>query len=181
MDPLSALMSSYGDDDDDDDDDEEEEETVAPAAAALAPKPAPAAAPAALPDAGDLLGDLPDEVDWSVRAPSEALEAAPAHDAVGTRYNAVPLPNAMARAGDTHNQRALAGKARQPSKPGSQGLLGGRGGGGGSGGGGGGSSSAAKPSGGAGKSMLPPQLRRPNVATEDSAAWRTAKRHKTNE
>ena len=91
LDALSALGNIYDGSSDDESDDDE------PAAAAAASASAPAATPAgapvkeALPDAGDLLSDMPDEVDWSVR-PGPVEEEAPGYDPVGTKYNNVPLP-----------------------------------------------------------------------------------------
>ena len=166
MDALGALGAIY--DGSDDDDNDEPPVAVAPASAAPTAAPAKAAAsstlPAtALPDAGDLLSDMPDEVDWSARA--APAEEVPAHDAVGTRYNAVPLPSTMARDASAHNEVA-AGKGRAQSssfRPLRQG----------------GAPLAAAKADGAGKNLLPPQLRRPNISTEDSGAWRTnSKRQK---
>ena len=120
LDALGALGNIYDGSSSEDDDDE----PPAAAASASAPsKDAPAAstakatAPEALPDAGDLLSDMPDEVNWSIRA--APVEEAPGYDPVGTKYNSVPLPSTMAREQDAHNDVA-AGKGK--GKPASRTL-----------------------------------------------------------
>ena len=124
QDALSALGNIYDGSSDDDDEsvDDEPAAAAASAPAASAPAAATAAAPVkeALPDAGDLLSDMPDEVDWSAR-PGPVEEEAPGHDPVGTTYNNVPLPTTMAREQDAHNDVAhsKAGKGKgKPGKPG---------------------------------------------------------------
>ena len=201
MNALDALGLSYGDDDDDDDDDDEEEAQAAGPPAAVVPPAAAALSaasqPAALPDAANLLMSLPDEVDWTARPGDEEEEAQ--YDAKGTRYNAVALPGSMRQESDHFNARTgksansggawkqagAAARASVAAALASDGV--------GLCGGGGGSSSAAAASssakgssasveGGAAKPrsglLLPPQLRRPNVTTEDTGNMRTAKRHK---
>ena len=200
MNALDALGLSYGDDDDDDDDDDEEEQVAGPPAAVVPPAAAALSAasqPAALPDAANLLMSLTDEVDWTARKDDDDE---PKYDAKGTRYNSVALPDSMRQESDQFNARTgksatsggawkQAGAAARASVAAALatdgvGLIGG----------GGGSSSAAAASSsakGSGAStegraakpksglLLPPQLRRPNVTTEDTGNMRTAKRHKT--
>lgn len=200
MDALGALGAIYSGSESDEDD-EEQPAAIAPAKAAATVQSsskaaAPVAVPAALPDAGDLLGDLPDEVDWSFRETASSTAEAPAHDPVGTKYNAVALPGTLASDARTHNEAAAGRSHPSGARPLRQ---------------------APPParSDGSGKNLLPPQvrractrhgptgtahgrgppprpataaahdarararqLRRPNKSTEDSAAWRTAKRHK---
>lgn len=118
LDALSALGNIYDGSSDDDSDDDE------PAAAAVTAPSAPATTTAsapvkeALPDAGDLLSDMPDEVDWSVR-PGPVEEEAPGYDPVGTSYNNVPLPTTMAREQDAHNDvaQSKAAKGKGKGKP----------------------------------------------------------------
>ena len=116
LDALSALGNIYDGSSDDESDDDE------PAAAAAVSASAPAATPAgapvkeALPDAGDLLSDMPDEVDWSVR-PGPVEEEAPGYDPVGTKYNNVPLPTTMAREQDAHNDVAHSKAGKGKGKP----------------------------------------------------------------
>lgn len=163
---LNVLGLAYGSDSDDSD---VEEETPVPSAT-----PAATAAVAAasippqrmLPSADDLLSDLPNEVDWNAR--TEPADAS--YDKPGTNYNAVRLPTTMSQDAARHNRlsrdrllQSLAASdgASQPARtqPGQ------------------GSAQAQRPKGSSGK-LLPPQLRRPNVATEDLSAMRTAKRSK---
>ena len=172
---LNVLGLSYGSGSDDDDDDEEEEEEqdapapAAPSAAAMAA--AAAAATPGLPDIGDMLDDVPD---WN----EVGEEPEPSYDRPGTNYNAVPLPSSMSREAADHNRKSAPGakpgkgrgrgtpnlsfppsdlpaasqkpRAQQPMKRAAEG----------------------------GGALLTPQLRRPNVATEDQSAIRTAKRPK---
>ena len=147
MDPLAAL-GSYGSDDSGDSDEEE---------AAPAPPPAPAAAPAAplappaLPDADSLLSDMPT---WE----PAAAPAAPRLDPKGTKYNAVPLPDTLKQAA------AAASSSRPPPRaPAARQLRQTEGG------------ARDVPAAGSDadkKRLLPPQLRRPNISTEDNAAMR---------
>ena len=112
LDALSALGNIYDGSSDGESDDDEPAAAAAPASA---PAATTAAAPVkeALPDAGDLLSDMPDEVDWSAR-PGPVEEEAPGYDPVGTKYNNVPLPTTMAREQDAHNDVAhsKAGKGK---------------------------------------------------------------------
>ena len=116
LDALSALGNIYDGSSDDESDDDEP--VAAAAASASAPAATPAAAPVkeALPDAGDLLSDMPDEVDWSVR-PGPVEEEAPGYDPVGTTYNNVPLPKTMAREQDAHNDVAHSKAGKGKGKP----------------------------------------------------------------
>jgi hypothetical protein len=116
QDALSALGNIY--DGSSDDDESVDDEPTAAAASASAPAAATAAAPVkeALPDAGDLLSDMPDEVDWSAR-PGPVEEEAPGHDPVGTTYNNVPLPTTMAREQDAHNDVAHSKGGKGKGKP----------------------------------------------------------------
>ena len=120
QDALSALGNIYDGSSDDDDEsvDDEPAAAAASAPAASAPAAATAAAPVkeALPDAGDLLSDMPDEVDWSAR-PGPVEEEAPGHDPVGTTYNNVPLPTTMAREQDAHNDVAHSKAGKGKGKP----------------------------------------------------------------
>jgi len=201
MNALSALGLDY-DDDGEDSDDDDEYEADGGAGEPLAPSllPSNRAAPVSLaagastsqplPDAGNLLGDLPDEVDWD-RRDTDDEDSVPAHDPKGTRYNSVALPASMAAAAEQHNQQAgkrptaFAGSGRSTAAAMPSGV-------------GdatptvgvvvvaptaGGAAVARRPvkaqDGGKGM-LLPPQLRgRRNVATEDLGALRTAKRPKT--
>jgi len=106
MNALNALGLDY-----DDSDDSASEAPAENAAAAVpagptegAPIALPPVAAAALPDAGALLGDMPDEVDWDARAPSP--ENAPTYDAKGTAYNNVALPASMAADANRQNYKA---------------------------------------------------------------------------
>lgn len=128
--------------------------------------PAPKSSPSLiLPSAVDL--DLPDEIQWNARR--EANE--PEYDRPGTTYNAVPLPKALSNDAVRHNrlsaQAVAASGSRQPA--------------------------GAQPTGPQSRhvqypqasvvsrssgQLVPPQLRRPNVATEDLESMRTAKRIK---
>ena len=118
QDALSALGNIYDGSSDDDESDDEPAAAAASAPAASAPAAAAAAAPVkeALPDAGDLLSDMPDEVDWSAR-PGPVEEEAPGHDPVGTTYNNVPLPTTMAREQDAHNDVAHSKAGKGKGKP----------------------------------------------------------------
>ena len=118
QDALSALGNIYDGSSDDDESDDEPAAAAASAPAASAPAAATAAAPVkeALPDAGDLLSDMPDEVDWSAR-PGPVEEEAPGHDPVGTTYNNVPLPTTMAREQDAHNDVAHSKAGKGKGKP----------------------------------------------------------------
>ena len=118
QDALSALGNIYDGSSDDDESDDEPAAAAASAPAASAPTAAAAAAPVkeALPDAGDLLSDMPDEVDWSAR-PGPVEEEAPGHDPVGTTYNNVPLPTTMAREQDAHNDVAHSKAGKGKGKP----------------------------------------------------------------
>lgn len=171
---LNALgLGAYGSDNDSDSEEEEEEEAAPPSVAA--PVAAAAASPQrALPSAADLLSDLPD---WSER--SEPDE--PEYDRPGTSYNAVPLPTTMSMEASRHNRKsAEAGKklaaqlhaplpllSAQPQPPTPAPA----------------SATAQRPrpsvpKGSSSGQLLPPQLRKPNVATEDLSSMRTAKRPK---
>jgi len=151
MDPLAAL-GNYGSDDSDDS--EEEAPAPAPAAPAAAPAAAAPLAPAPLPDADSLLSDMPT---WE---PPAAEPAAPALDPKGTKYNAVPMPQTMVQQANAASSSREHGRAREAK------ML--------------------RPSEGSGrdvpaagsavdkKRLLPPQLRRPNISTEDNAGMRVA-------
>ena len=111
LDALGALGNIYdGSSSDDDDDEPAAAAATAPSNNAPATTIAEAAVPTALPDAEDLLSDMPDEVDWSVRA-APVVEEDPGYDPVGTKYNSVPLPSSMAREQSAHNDVA-AGKGK---------------------------------------------------------------------
>eukprot|EP00310_Coccolithus_braarudii_P006049 CAMPEP_0183359132 /NCGR_PEP_ID=MMETSP0164_2-20130417/51292_1 /TAXON_ID=221442 /ORGANISM="Coccolithus pelagicus ssp braarudi, Strain PLY182g" /LENGTH=227 /DNA_ID=CAMNT_0025533181 /DNA_START=18 /DNA_END=702 /DNA_ORIENTATION=- len=169
MDALAAL-GDY------DDDSEEEEEAVdtqdtgartSAAASCSSSKLAPAMASAlALPDADALLEGMPD---WSAAA---AVEEAPLRDKKGVSYNAVPMGETLqretARAG-MHSAAHRNNTARAPLFTSSRATD---------------SASAHKKSASAdpvvanshAKQLLPPQLRRPNISTEDSAGMGVSKR-----
>ena len=181
----SSALDALGLDYDDSDGESSEEEAPAQAAPAPAPAaasiPPPAAAPrSALPDAGALLGDMPDEVDWDARAEPDE----PAYDPVGTSYNNVSLPTSMASAAEKHNM--YADKRRAPDRTTLYGNPGGSAGSTSASGAASGASTTAGPSSGRGAAaapprrssgaLLPPQLRRPNVTTEDLGAMRAKKR-----
>ena len=114
---------------------------------------------------------MPDEVDWDARADASSDE--PEYDRPGTSYNNVALPSSMATAADRHNLYAenrdrvkghnpktlLTGGAAVPAAatPASAPAP-----------------AVVKPRRSApGGALIPPQLRRPNVSTEDQAAMRT--------
>jgi len=185
---LDALGLAYGDSDDsdDDDDDEEEEakdeslEKASTGAPALPAVQLPPLAAAALPDAGDLLSELPDEVDWDARQEEDV----PTYDPKGTTYNTVALPASMAKESEQHNAKRKSVqpcRKQAPSAASSKGVD---------------FSQTSMPVQAAqssvqpakvartevrGKSsgvLLPPQLRRPNVTTEELSAMRSAKRQK---
>ena len=196
MDALNALGLAYGSDDDE----EEEEEPQDPPprqqqqqqqqhATLPAVSLPPLAAKAGLPDAAAL--GLPDKDDWE--AHSEEEEEAPAHDRVGTTYNAVAVPKSIASATEEHNYKATkaphsrtnAGAAVKEalasvatvaagSSSSSKGESGSAPAAAGSG------ASASKPKARtSGGMLLPPQLSgRRNVTTEELSSMRTAKRHK---
>ena len=187
---LDALGLAYGDSDDSDDEEEEEamvakDESLEKASTGASALPAVqlpplAAAAAALPDAGDLLSELPDEVDWDARQEEDV----PTYDPKGTTYNTVALPASMAKESEQHNAKRKSvqpGRKQAPPAASSKGVNFSQ------------SSmpvqaaqSSAQPAKVArtevrGKSsgvLLPPQLRRPNVTTEELSAMRSAKRQK---
>lgn len=203
MNALSALGLAYYDSDDDEDADGDEgnatptpsdvKETVIEGTAAL-PAPTSHSSQAVLPDAGTLLSDLPDKVDWNAHA--EDSDAQPQYDPKGTRYNSVPLPKSMVQEQSSFN--AMTGGTRLVSgsqmasgsntaaavaaglsavdaasfdataagkrSEGAGGLLPSR--------------RTSLPKASTGGLLLPPQLRRPNIATEDIDGIRAAKRPK---
>ena len=200
MDALNALGLAYGSDDDEEDEEEiaahepprQQQQQQQQQQHVLATLPAvslpPLAAKAGLPDAAAL--GLPDKDDWE--AHSEEEEEAPAHDRVGTTYNAVAVPKSIASATEEHNYKATkaphsrnAGAAVKEalasvatvaagSSSGSKGESGSAPTAAGSG------ASASKPKARtSGGMLLPPQLSgRRNVTTEELSSMRTAKRHK---
>mmetsp|Transcript_25372 Transcript_25372/g.84516 ORF Transcript_25372/g.84516 Transcript_25372/m.84516 type:complete len:182 (-) Transcript_25372:189-734(-) len=125
--------------------------SVAAAAAAAAPSQP------ALPSASDL--GLPDS--WTSTG-GDSDDEQPT-DPKGTRYNAVPLPSSLAAAagpGSRHSKSHMpaalpistpGGPAEPPAKRRAV--------------------AAPQAASGAKKALLPPQLRRPNVVTEDARAW----------
>ena len=198
MDALNALGLAYGSDDDEEDEEEiaaheppqqqqqQQQHVIATLPAVSLP---PLAAKAGLPDAAAL--GLPDKDDWE--AHSEEEEEAPAHDRVGTTYNAVAVPKSIASATEEHNYKATkaphsrtnAGAAVKEalasvatvaagSSSSSKGESGSAPAAAGSG------ASASKPKARtSGGMLLPPQLSgRRNVTTEELSSMRTAKRHK---
>ena len=202
MNALSALGLAYYDSDDDEDADGGDEGNATPTlldikktvieGTAAAPAPMSHSSQAVLPDAGALLSDLPDKVDWNARG--EDSDAQPQYDPKGTRYNSVPLPKSMVQEQSSFN--AMTGGTRLVSgsqmasgsdtaaavaaglsavdaasldataagkrSEGAGGLLPSR--------------RTSLPKASTGGLLLPPQLRRPNVATEDIDGIRAAKR-----
>uniref|UniRef100_A0A7S4FB68 Uncharacterized protein n=1 Tax=Chrysotila carterae TaxID=13221 RepID=A0A7S4FB68_CHRCT len=192
MDSL-ALLGAYGDADNSDDEVVVQQEDVeagqakrarlepesgARSAASQAAQ-SPSASAAALPDASALLEDMPE---W--RAAAEPAE--PKRDPKGTRYNAVPMGELLqketARASmyagqkrPSASQPQLFGKAASSGKAGDaevaktvpvaerRALQ---------------IQNPASPAPRVGKQLLPPQLRKPNVSTEDSGAMGIASRPK---
>ena len=191
MNALGALGLEYGESDDES---EGESAPPPPQAAppaveptrpevAVAPISLPSLAAAVLPDAGSL--GLPDQEDWDTRSSGDAEDEV-AHDPVGTRYNAVAVPSTISMASEEHNYKVSKGAAPKASHGAA--LLEALGrtdfsstsaSAPGAAAGGGVSKSAQR-----GKSsspsgvLLPPQLRRPNVTTEELSNMRTAKRPK---
>ena len=162
-DPL-GLLGDYGDSDSGPD------EASAPAAEAAAPPTQPPAVPTSLPlpDADALLDGMPD---WSATADVGAVTETRT-DPKGTKYNAVPLPNTLSQAAAAAERGPIQSPSRAQLRP--------------SGGAPSGAPAAGSRAGGApraratpadGKRLLPPQLKRPNVTTEDLAAM-GAKRRK---
>ena len=194
MDALSALGLAYNDDDDDSDEEGEEHAMqksvpARPSACTSAGGSTQTSAAMessslnALPDAADL--GLPGEDDWRADDAND-VDATPAYDRVGTRYNAVALPSSMASEAETFNNRtgrqntssgstgSASVKAAVASALGAADAISTTSS----------SSSSSTTNRSAGKPlrnrgvMLPPQLRRPNVTTEELSSMRTAKRHK---
>ena len=194
MDALNALGLAYGSDDDEEDEEEpqdppprqQQQHVLATLPAVSLP---PLAAKAGLPDAAAL--GLPDKDDWE--AHSEEEEEAPAHDRVGTTYNAVAVPKSIASATEEHNSKATkaphsrtnAGAAVKEALASVAAVAGS------SSSGSKGESGSAPTAAGSGASvsnpkarisggmLLPPQLSgRRNVTTEELSSMRTAKRHK---
>ena len=196
MDALNALGLAYRSDDDEEDEEEpqdppprQQQQQQQQHATLPAVSLPPLAAKAGLPDAAAL--GLPDKDDWE--AHSEEEEEAPAHDRVGTTYNAVAVPKSIASATEEHNYKATkaphsrtnAGAAVKEalasvatvaagSSSGSKGESGSAPTAAGSG------AIASKPKARtSGGMLLPPQLSgRRNVTTEELSSMRTAKRHK---
>ena len=189
---LDALGLAYDDDDDEDDDEEEEvqqestTETAKPptpsaaavaAAAAAAASTNPAAPRPALPDAANLLSGLPDEVDWDAQSEEDDE---PAYDRKGTRYNAVALPSILSQQGEQQSVKMVSLQRRLNEGPAAS-LSGGAthpkpAGGDTSGAKGAPPSNAprqAPKASGSSSVLLPPQLRRPNVPTEELSQMRT--------
>ena len=115
----------------------------------------------------------------------------PQYDPKGTRYNAMALPSSMRQEAEQFNARtgknAMGGGAWKQSGAAARASVAaalssdGVGVGiGGSGGGGAATSTApaSKPKPKSSGVLLPPQLRRPNITTEDTSSMRTAKRPK---
>jgi len=183
MDALAAL-GNYEDGSDSGSDDAMEcqpsgaaSAAAAAAAAASASVPAAGLQPSLLPDASGL--GLPDS--WTSHADDGDDSAEePAHDPKGTKYNAVALPASLA------NATASSRPGRTTHKPAAIPVF--------SAAGSEASSSAAPAAkrqavapapvprravGGSGQ-LLPPQLRRPNVITEDSKAWSSTAKPRRN-
>ena len=196
MDALNALGLAYGSEDDEEDEEEpqdppprQQQQQQQQHATLPAVSLPPLAAKAGLPDAAAL--GLPDKDDWE--AHSEEEDEAPAHDRVGTTYNAVAVPKSIASATEEHNYKATkaphsrtnAGAAVKEALASVAAVAGS------SSSGSKGESGSAPTAAGSGASvsnpkarisggmLLPPQLSgRRNVTTEELSSMRTAKRHK---
>ncbi|KAL1525481.1 hypothetical protein AB1Y20_020337 [Prymnesium parvum] len=152
-------LGNYGSGEEDSEEDSVDggEGTTVPEQPAPPPRRAAAPAAASLPDVGEMLNDMPQ---WEASEP-----AAAAHDRRGTNYNAVPLPSSLQREAVSHNRGtargvASAGAASRESIRHSRAPVPVK--------------RQAEPE----RSLLPPQLRRPNVTTEDQSSIRLAKRSK---
>jgi hypothetical protein len=191
---LDALGLAYDDESSSESGEEQPQQVSVPTTNAAARPPValpPVAAAASLPDAGALLSDMPE---WDAE---HSEDDEPAHDPRGTRYNAVALPSSMSNEAAQFNKprggalsklsrpqdtaalvaSALSGVGAEPASSSTQPLAhasdrsgappstAGR-------------PSAKRKSGSGGGVLLPPQLRRPNVTTEELSTMRTAKRPK---
>lgn len=186
MDALAALGNYEDGSDSGSDDIMECQPSGAAAAAAAATAAASASAVLAarnalqtslLPDASGL--GLPDS--WTSHGGEDCDSSAePAHDPKGTRYNTVQLPASLANAGassklgrTTHKPAAIpifpagASDAASLAAPAAkrQAVA---------------SAPAPRRAVGGQRQLLPPQLRRPNVVTEDSKAWSSTAKPRRN-
>ena len=147
MDPL-ALIGAYGDSDSSD----ESEDAPPSKSPPCRPARAESSSPVALPDADSLLDGLPD---WNAQPEAPAPRD---RDAKGTLYNSVPMGQSLIRETE-QGQAKDARRGQKTAPPQVKHFFGG----------------AAKPAAPAkpprapSGPLLPPQLRRPNVSTEDKA------------